>query len=644
MRIPRCFKPEDFGVVKRVELHHFSDAIMTDYGQSSYLRLVDDNDKVCCSLVLGKARVTPLRQISIPRLELTAAVLSVRIADVLKNELQYDNITEYFGTDSKVVLGYIANDARRFHVFVANRVQQIRDSTEISQWNYVQTADNPADCASRGLTARGFVNNRTWFSGPDFLWSVDWQGYIEEHPIQKTYSTDDPEVKRCLATEQPESFDIEARLARFSDWFKAKRAVANSIAYVRKLKRRVNKENTDSKQTTQTVEGLQEAENVIIRALQCAAFPVQMKILKQGINTPVSEARHLKRKDPLLRLDPEIDDSGILRDGGKLRQSQLSLEEKHPAILHKKGHITRLIIQACHEEVAHQGRGLTMNCIRSRGYCIMGCNSPVKSFINKCVHCQRWRSKPVTQKMADLQEDRMEASAPFTYCAVDYFGPFYIRIKRSDVPRCGVLFTSRAIHLEVAESLETDAFINALRSLIAIRGTIRLLRSDRGTNFVGAKNELKHELEAMRNDQLRQFLLRNGADIEFRMNFPSSSHMGGVWERQIRTVSSVFAPMLQRSGSQLDDNSLRTLFYEVMNIVNSRPLTTKTLSDGSSPSPLTPNHLLTAKTRVVLPPPAEFQEADLYSRKRWRRVQYLLNVFWRRGSQSTCSRCKREAN
>ena len=222
----------------------------------------------------------------------------------------------------------------------------------------------------------------------------------------------------------------------------------------------------------------------------------------------------------------------------------------------------------------------------------------VRSFISKCVYCRRWRGKPVTQKMADLPADRIEASAPFTYCEVDYFGPFYIRIKRSDVPRYGVLFTcltSRAIYLEVAESLETDAFINALRRLIAIRGPIRLLKSGRGTNFVGAKNELKHELEAMRNDQLRQFLLSNGANIEFKMNFPSSSHMGGVWEIQIRTVRSVLTPMLYCSGSQLDNDSLRTLFYEVMNIVNSRPLTTETLNDGSSPSPLTSNHLLTAR-------------------------------------------------
>ena len=99
------------------------------------------------------------------------------------------------------------------------------------------------------------------------------------------------------------------------------------------------------------------------------------------------------------------------------------------------------------------------------------------------------------------------------------------------------------------------------------------------------------------------------------MNFPSSFHLGGVWERQIRTVHSVLAPMLQRSGFQLDDDSLRTLFYKVMNIVNIRPLTTETLSDDTLPSPLTPNHLLTTKTTVVLPPPAEFQEADVYSRK-----------------------------
>ncbi len=628
LRIPRCYKPQGFGLLKSVELHHFSDASTTGYGQSTYIRLVNTRDEVHCSLVLAKARVTPLRQISVPRLELTAATLSVKIAEVIKNELQFDNIEEHFWTDSKVVLGYICNDARRFHVFVANRVQLIRDSTQTSQWHYVQTADNPADCASRGLTARNLVNSTTWFSGPEFLRSTNWLNYTYDHPIQNTINTDDLEVRRCMATQQTEKFDMDARLSCFSTWFKAKRAIANCLCFMNKLKRQINKEENNNQQ--HTVETMQQAEVVILKAIQSVEFSEQIRILT---NTENQSTKRLRTRDPVLKLDPELDENGILRVGGKLRQSNLPIEEKHPIIVPKNTHVTRLIIQSCHEKVAHQGRGLTLNSIRSHGYCIIGGNTAVRSFISKCVHCRRWRHKPITQKMSDLPEDRMIAAAPFTYCAVDYFGPFMIRIKRSDVPRYGVLFTclaSRAIHLEVAESLDTDAFINALRRLIAIRGPIRLLRSDRGTNFVGAMNEQTRELEAMKNEKLRQFLLHHGADIEFRMNFPSSSHMGGVWERQIRTVRSVLTPMLARSGSQLDDDSLRTLFYEVMNIVNNRPLTTDTLSDESSPAPLTPNHLLTSKTSIVLPPPTDFQEADMYSRKRWRRVQYMLNVFWSR--------------
>ena len=131
-----------------------------------------------------------------------------------------------------------------------------------------------------------------------------------------------------------------------------------------------------------------------------------------------------------------------------------------------------------------------------------------------------------------------------------FWARFYIRVKRSDVPRYGVLFTcmtSRAIHLEMAESLDTDAFINALRRFIAIRGPIRHLRSDRGTNFVGAKNVLDKELAAINQTKVKDFLLHQNCDyFDFKMNFPHSSHMGGVWERQIRTVRGVLQPLLDK--------------------------------------------------------------------------------------------------
>ena len=156
------------------------------------------------------------------------------------------------------------------------------------------------------------------------------------------------------------------------------------------------------------------------------------------------------------------------------------------------------------------------------------------------------------------------------------------------------------------------------------------MRSDQGTNFVGAKRELREALQEMDPDQVRDTLLEEGCDFEFKMNVPSASHRGGVWERQIRTVRSVLGSLMDQAGSQLDDESLRTFMCEAAAIVNSRPLTTENLNDANSPEPLTPNHLLTMKTKIILPPPGQFQRADLYLRKRWRRVQHLTNEFWSR--------------
>ena len=105
--------------------------------QCSYVRMVNDQQKVHCSLVMAKSRVTPLKPVTVPRLELTAAVVSTKIGAFLQKELKYGCVPEYFWTDSKVVLRYIYHEARRVHTFVANRVQAIRDHTSPDQWHYV---------------------------------------------------------------------------------------------------------------------------------------------------------------------------------------------------------------------------------------------------------------------------------------------------------------------------------------------------------------------------------------------------------------------------------------------------------------------------------------------------------------------------
>ncbi len=232
LKIPRCYKPEDFGDIKADELHHFSDASQTGYGQCSYLCLVNGSNQAYCSLVMGKARVAPLKLENIPRLELTAAIVSVRVSQWLVPELDYEDVTEFFWTDSKVVMGYISIVTRRFHIFVANRVQQIHEHTKPKQWQYINTHSNPADAASRGLTAKQLLNDDSqWLRGPHFLWNCGpYQAQVGN--TTEPLDPNDPEVKASTIVTQsfesyPDYFET-ARLNRFSDSSRVRRAVAFS--------------------------------------------------------------------------------------------------------------------------------------------------------------------------------------------------------------------------------------------------------------------------------------------------------------------------------------------------------------------------------------------------------------------------------
>ncbi|KAI3376733.1 hypothetical protein L3Q82_000003 [Scortum barcoo] len=157
VKIQRCYLPTTFGQVQSHELHNFSDASVTGYGECTYLRAVSATGQVHCSLIMGKARVAPTKVTTVPRLELSAAVVAVRTSDLLRKELEIEGAQEIFWTDSRVVLGYVNNEARRFHVFVANRIQRIKESTNPSQWRYVVSEENPADHASRGLKAKELI-------------------------------------------------------------------------------------------------------------------------------------------------------------------------------------------------------------------------------------------------------------------------------------------------------------------------------------------------------------------------------------------------------------------------------------------------------------------------------------------------------
>ena len=118
----------------------------------------------------------------------------------------------------------------------------------------------------------------------------------------------------------------------------------------------------------------------------------------------------------------------------------------------------------------------------------------------------------------------------------------------------------------------------------------------------------------MKHDKIKSFLQENGADwILWHNNPPGASHMGGVWERQIRSAKIILEGLLKTHSHSLNDESLRTLMAEVELIINSRPLTVETISDSKSKIPLSPRNLLTMKTSVISPP-GEFSKPDAYSK------------------------------
>ena len=269
-----------------------------------------------------------------------------------------------------------------------------------------------------------------------------------------------------------------------------------------------------------------------------------------------------------------------------------------------------------------------MNEIRLNGIWVLSLSSAVSSLIHKCVKCRRQRRPLEDQKMANLPMDRIEPSPSFTYCGMDCFGPFMIKEGRREMKKYAVTFTcmnSSAEHIKVLDDMTTDAFLNALRCFIAMRGPVHQLRSDQGSNFVGARNELAACIREMNMNKIASHLRDH--DCEFLLNLPYSSHRGGVWERRIKTIRSILDHLLKDFAGCLDTSSFRTFLYEAMAIINSRPLSKQCLSDPLSLIPLMPSHLLKMKQRVYSPPPGCFTPEDIYARKHWRRVQYVVEQF-----------------
>ena len=625
MKIPRSYFGVALSDISRLELHIYSDASEKAIAAAAYCVGYRGEMILSKSLVMGKAKVAPKNGHTIPRLELCAAVLATEIYDTVLTESGLSFHETFFYSDSRVVLGYIQNKTRRFYTYVSNRVDKILRLTKPEQWLYINTADNPADCATRPGQVTNLMDSK-WIHGPSNI-------QVHDKDQIKSFSLIDPDedkeirpVINTLDTSVLKPSLGSHRFERFSSWQHLVRALENLLHICLSFK---HESDSDCRgwhmcKGAKDIRNKMQAEQLVIRTVQSEVYEEEMCALLQS--------KQVSKKSSLLKLNPILDDSGLLRVGGRLKHAQVPTNEKHPVIIPKNSHLAVLLIRYYHEKVRHQGRHFTEGAVRLAGYWIIGCKRLVCSIIQKCVKCRKLRQDVSSQKMSDLPADRVQPAPPFTFVGVDTFGPWEVTARRTrggyaNSKRWAILFTcltSRAVHIEVTEELSSSAFINAFRRFLAIRGDVKEIRSDQGTNFVGATTDLGIDVVKVGVDPVQTFLHDKG--ILWTFNPPHSSHMGGVWERMIGVTRRILDSMLgDLNTTHLTHEVLTTFMAEVSAIINARPLVPIS-SDPDCPEILTPAMLLTQKCST----PVQYNYQPVSPKVQWKYVQALSDTFWKR--------------
>ncbi|CAB4022425.1 hypothetical protein AC249_AIPGENE7361, partial, partial [Paramuricea clavata] len=570
--VPRCLRSSD-DTPSEVQLHVFSDSLKQAKCAAGYLRFSYPNGNVHCSLVAARSRVAPKKRMTTPRLELDAACMAVKLALTLIEELDYHITAVTFWIDSMVVLHWIHQPSNRYRHYVAHRIVDIgedlkkleADGERRVQVKYVPTSVNIADAGTRGLKLPETTSESTWQCGPEFLYHAE----IEES-------------KQAIMN-----------LNRFSSFEKAKRVVANVLKFIALTRKKVNARKIGSTQSL-TADNLHQAETLLLQQAQIESFPHEVEALTNG--KPIS------KNSRLVKLSPFIDATdGLIRVGDRIQDVPVTYDTRHPIVVDGKSEIGRLIITESHHQLSHGPTDYVLSSIRTRYWLVNG-RSEIKKYANKCLYCKKRRVKPMPPRMGNLPRRRLTPFLPpFMHTFVDLFGPIYIKQRRSKLKRWCVLFCCanvRAIHLEVVETLETDAFLNCLTRFANRRGYPKTITSDRGTNFVGAEREMGEGWERLAHNRIEQNLTKHGTDC---MEFSSTK-----------------CPSYEWSGRKI----------EVEGILNSRPITPVS-SDPLDLEALTPNHILIHRPNLNSPFDV-VSDCEINSRKKYRQAQVLANMFWNR--------------
>ncbi|XP_065074488.1 uncharacterized protein LOC135698436 [Ochlerotatus camptorhynchus] len=642
IRIPRCyFKEFRSTSINSLELHVFTDASIHAYGCAAYFRAVIDGD-VRCSLVMSRSKVAPLKLQSVPRLELMAAVLGAMMLQTVRLNHSLTISKFVLWSDSQTVLSWIRSDQHKYKQFVAFRICEILELTSTNDWRYVPSDLNIADVVTKWGQGPPLESDGPWFNGPQFLHKPE----SEWPEQQKAKFNVLEEMKACMLFHDASSPVINVNV--MSRWLRLIRIAANVVRFIANCRRKIARHPILVSKAGRNLERsviakpesiwspllqdeLQAGEIMLVKQAQQDSFEEEVKILETSRGRNPDQSPVLVDKSSwLYKLSPIIDANGIVRMGGRLALSEsVPFDTKFPVILPKR-QITSMIIQYYHEKYGHANKETVFNELRQRFY-IPKLRSTISLVVKDCMWCKVNQCQPQVPVMAPLPVQRVTPQLrPFSSVGVDYLGPVEVLVGRRREKRWVALFTClavRAIHLEVVHSLTTQACMMAIRRFICKRGSPDEFFSDNGANFKGASNEMYKTKQKVSTECAESV---TSPAIKWHFIPPGTPHMGGSWERMVRSVKEAMRAL--DDGRKLTDEILLTTLSEAEDMVNSRPLTYLP-QETEETEAITPNHFLRGAVKdedqIV---DGEVELADAL-RNVYKRSQYLADRMWKRWSK-----------
>jgi hypothetical protein len=603
----------------QVQLHGFGDASQIAYGAAVYLRTTDHSGNHQVHLICAKSRVAPLRAVTLPRLELCAALTLSRLFNTVLRTINVKIDQQFLWTDSTVVLAWINATSSNLQTFVGNRVSEIQTLTDAKDWYHVKSESNPADVLSRGALPGQLKTNKLWWNGPDWLSENN-----DTWPVSNVNLSDIeiPERRTVTLTNIHSRERQLPLLTKFSNYKKTERVMSWVLRFINNCR----KPNQRQISSSLTCEELKDSMKAIMRLIQEVAFNDELACLKQ--NKPIN------KKSRLLCLNIFLDkNDNLIRAGGRLQNSSLTYDVKHPIVLPNDHHLIEALVKHVHIEQLHAGVQGTLAALR-QNFWIISPRSVVRKILHQCLQCFKVKPSVMYPIMGNLPKSRVEPTRPFSISGVDYAGPIYIKECRGRSKRTVkayicvfVCFSTKAVHLELVGDLTTQTFLNALKRFISRRGHVYHLYSDNATNFVGANRELlelRTFLKSASFSQITENLANKG--ISWHFIPPRSPHMGGIWEINVKSIKG----HLKRTIGEvvLSYEELYTLLTRIEAVLNSRPLCPLS-NDPNDLNPITPGHFLIGE------PLTSISERDLTTTRinrltQWQRVEQMRQHFWHR--------------